>query len=416
MGKYSAEASTSKEALLQKAPTTATASSTSITDEGARQPQTSMNPLQGQREKQQTDAASASPPPRGDHTPTTVEEAAKALEDALVCAQFAAGCGAYATKFRGYKADVVFAEASVAIAIAMATAAYAAAGAAKAGSPMYYKQEWLTSSADAAVLAADAVYAALNARRTTMSLLLTPIVRLLPWPLRSPPPDSGLPHCSLKFLVANIITAAVTSAAAAQSAVEAAVTTNKTTTHIATGLQAPYDPEDAARLYVASRLAQASASAATAAASAVRATHPTLSTRAARAASTAIAAASNATTTRLKLLAALSQIKHPSLPDYYGEQMRKSLTMLESFRSKTAQLGFEDCLIDKVTYSEIPAAALLASFTSDSVKRKIQNGEMTVTTAGSACAPDISDQSSSVTVGGSTLGADEDMDNTNNDI
>ncbi len=50
-------------------------------------------------------------------------------------------------------------------------------------------------------------------------------------------------------------------------------------------------------------------------------------------------------------------------------------------------------------------------------EHKTQYGEMAVATAGSACSLDMSDESSSITVGASTPGADdEDIDNSHNDM
>lgn len=104
--------------------------------------------------------------------------------------------------------------------------------------------------------------------------------------------------------------------------------------------------EDVMRLYIAGRLARASASAASAAANAVRASHPALATRAARAACIAMTASSNATITRSKLRGALTEIRDLSLTNVHGIHMRKWLTMLEFFRSKTAQFEFGACMAE----------------------------------------------------------------------
>lgn len=364
---------------------------------------------------------------RSGHTPTTVEEAVRALVSAIILAGAAALGSAYTTKYRGHEADFDFAEASATIAVATATAAYAAADT-EDGKPILRRRvDSLTIAADTTAVSAEAAYAAARARGTTMSSSsssLTSIGGLFAWPFRSSPPpspkstlESAFPHCSMDNLVTSITAAAITSAAAAHSAVEAAMTTNKTTTVTKTGLQRPYDVEDAARLYVASRLAQASASAASAAASAVRATHPALSVRAARAAGAAVAASSSATTTRLTLLAALSQMQdRPSL-DYSGQDMRGWLAKLESFGSKTARVEFRACAAALSTFWEPQAAALAAASTLLSIEEKLKCGEVMVATAGSAYAPNISDESSSITIGAFTPGADdEDINNSNNDI
>ncbi|OAA57635.1 hypothetical protein SPI_07294 [Niveomyces insectorum RCEF 264] len=415
-----AEGSSSTEALLQEAPTTTMASSTSVDDENARQPQTRINPLQKwrqwrqrQADRQHADAIAASTPPRIGDTPTTIEDATSAFLYAIHNASSAALGSAYTAKCRGYEAGAASVEARAAIAIATATAAYAVADAQDRKSPSPERTDLLTTTADRATLSAEAAYAAANARGT-MSLSLTSIVGLFVSPFKSPPPEGIVPYCSMNYLVASITTAAVTSAAAVQCAVEAAVTTNKTTTVKATGVQVPYDAEDAARLYFAGRLARASASAASAAASAVRLTHPILSARAARAAGTAMAASSKATATRLTILAAFSQILNPSSLNRDPERMREWIAKLESFRSTTARFEYEESVRAATPY-EVLDVALSTMNSVSSIGYKIRNGELTVAAADSASAPDISDESSSVTLGASTPRTDdEDMDNSNN--
>ena len=408
--KYLIECSSSAEALLEEAPTSAA-------DENAQQPQTRFNLLQWwwqwwqpQPQPQHSDAMPASDPPQSDHKPTTIEQATEALVYATRRAGFTALCGAYSAKCRGSKADVAFAEASGAIALATATAAYAAADTDE--DPYLIENiryDDLTLFANSTLMSAEAAYAAAGAC-STMPLSLTSIVNLFAWRWS---PLSTHPYCNMDNAIDSIVTAAATSAAAAQSAIEAALAANTTTTLTATGFQAPYDPKHAARLYIAGRLAQASASAASAAASAVRATHPALATRATHAAHTAVAASANATITRLKLLTALSQLRDPLVFNFPGDEMRKWLTTLKTFKSKTAQFELRTCLYDLGPCPQMQCAAESTRTTSLRIAYQIKAGRIKVTTTDSAYAPDILDDSSSVTVGASTPIDDENIDSSN---